>query len=377
MPDAVGESPPTTRPPAVEAERVVAADGRRPRVALCLSGGGLRATFFHLGVVRFLYESGLLCQAARGSVTDIFSVSGGSILASHMAANWENYSGDAESFKRAAGEVVAFGRSNIRGAILRRLALPWLSLAMIYLTWRELAPGTLALSGLSALAALLLLFPVFKYFGRRTKLLERRYKVLLGAHWRGFWRSPGLDVLNGNGRPRVHILATSLTSGEPCWFTATGLARHDPTKEEQGSPTELGPLASSLALATTASSAFPPFFPPVRLRGRDLGGNIQQQATFGEIYLADGGVFDSLGVDAVRRGARREPFAEVILSDASSPFDWKVDGIYHVAARTARSTDILMRRVALGDRASAHQDKTLGRVQTLRIRRLEQDPYGS
>ena len=49
-------------------------------IALTLSGGGFRATLFHLGVVRFLYEAKLLDK-----VTDICSVSGGSILAAHLA----------------------------------------------------------------------------------------------------------------------------------------------------------------------------------------------------------------------------------------------------------------------------------------------------
>ena len=54
-----------------------------PRLGLALSGGGLRATLFHLGVVRFLRDAGLL-----GEVTHIVSVSGGSILGAHLALNW-------------------------------------------------------------------------------------------------------------------------------------------------------------------------------------------------------------------------------------------------------------------------------------------------
>jgi predicted acylesterase/phospholipase RssA len=56
------------------------------RLGLALSGGGLRATLFHLGVVRFLRDAGLL-----GDVTHLVSVSGGSILGAHLALNWERY----------------------------------------------------------------------------------------------------------------------------------------------------------------------------------------------------------------------------------------------------------------------------------------------
>ena len=52
----------------------------RRGVALCLSGGGYRAALFHLGPLRRLNELNLLSQ-----VGTISSVSGGSILAAHLA----------------------------------------------------------------------------------------------------------------------------------------------------------------------------------------------------------------------------------------------------------------------------------------------------
>ena len=46
-----------------------------PAIALALSGGGIRAMVFHLGVLKCLAERGLLEQVARMS-----TVSGGSLL---------------------------------------------------------------------------------------------------------------------------------------------------------------------------------------------------------------------------------------------------------------------------------------------------------
>ena len=54
-----------------------------------LSGLSFRATFYHLGVVRFFRDSGALQD-----VIDIASVSGGSILAAHLVLNWNRYNGD-------------------------------------------------------------------------------------------------------------------------------------------------------------------------------------------------------------------------------------------------------------------------------------------
>jgi predicted acylesterase/phospholipase RssA len=56
------------------------------KMGLALSGGGFRGTLFHLGVVRFLRDAGVLRD-----VTHITSVSGGSILAAHLVLNWERY----------------------------------------------------------------------------------------------------------------------------------------------------------------------------------------------------------------------------------------------------------------------------------------------
>jgi NTE family protein len=60
----------------------------RRDIALCLSGGGFRAALFHLGAVRRLYERGVLQQ-----VKTITAVSGGSLLAAHLAEHWDTLSG--------------------------------------------------------------------------------------------------------------------------------------------------------------------------------------------------------------------------------------------------------------------------------------------
>lgn len=53
----------------------------RKGLALCLSGGGFRAALFHLGALRRLNELGIL-----SALDTITAVSGGSILAAHLAA---------------------------------------------------------------------------------------------------------------------------------------------------------------------------------------------------------------------------------------------------------------------------------------------------
>ncbi|HEY1858709.1 MAG TPA: patatin-like phospholipase family protein, partial [Gemmataceae bacterium] len=79
------------------------------RIGFALSGGGFRATLYHLGLVRFLRDAGIL-----PSVTHITAVSGGSILAAHLVLNWDRYNGSPEEFDAAASELLAFIRLDVR-----------------------------------------------------------------------------------------------------------------------------------------------------------------------------------------------------------------------------------------------------------------------
>src|SRR5439155_17700197 len=91
------------------------------RIGLALSGGGFRASLYHLGLVRFLRDGGILPR-----ITHITSVSGGSIFAAHLVLNWDRYNGSPGEFDAAAAEFLSFMRLDVRNRIARRflLALP-------------------------------------------------------------------------------------------------------------------------------------------------------------------------------------------------------------------------------------------------------------
>src|SRR5579871_3951532 len=79
---------------------------------------GFRATLYHLGLVRFLHDAGLLSQ-----VTHITSVSGGSVFAAHLALNWDRYNGSSGEFDAAASEILSFVQMDVRNRIARRFPL--------------------------------------------------------------------------------------------------------------------------------------------------------------------------------------------------------------------------------------------------------------
>src|SRR5207244_7718326 len=56
------------------------------KIGLALSGGGFRATLFHLGVVAAFRQLGRLKE-----VGVVSCVSGGSIIGAHLVLNWHRY----------------------------------------------------------------------------------------------------------------------------------------------------------------------------------------------------------------------------------------------------------------------------------------------
>src|SRR6516165_8769237 len=95
----------------------------RKGIALCLSGGGFRAALFHLGALRRLNELGILSK-----VDTIASVSGGSILAAHLATQMRPWPPPGTAFDPWQEKVEApfhqFVRNNIRTLpLLKRFLL--------------------------------------------------------------------------------------------------------------------------------------------------------------------------------------------------------------------------------------------------------------
>ena len=86
------------------------------RVGLCLSGGGFRATFFHLGLIKLLWDAQLL-----GTIKNVWSVSGGSILAANLALAWKESSSPPRKPRSIARACRCFklAQGNLRGRILR------------------------------------------------------------------------------------------------------------------------------------------------------------------------------------------------------------------------------------------------------------------
>ena len=229
------------------------------KIGLALSGGGFRASLYHLGLIRFLRDADILSQ-----VTHITSVSGGSIIAAHLALNWDRYNGSPEEFDAVASELLSFVNLDIRNRIVRRFPLN----IPLRLPRRLLGLSNRKLT--------------------RTGLLESHYEKYLYGD---------TSLFELPETPKLHILSTNLSEGCLCSFNRDGLlmVRRQPDKKIRIDHIQTG--LATVAMAVTSSSAFAGFFPPIELTGAEVGVSAGE---FGRQAYTDGGVFDNLGVRMFR-----------------------------------------------------------------------------
>ena len=276
-----------------------------PKLGLALSGGGFRATLYHLGVIRYLRDAGALQE-----VSDIASVSGGSILAAHLVLNWDKYTGDDDDFSAAASEIIDFVQFDIRNHIVRRLPLIY-SLKMF---------GKLARREMNYLSP--------------NAVLEKYYRELLYGDT-CLYELPDL--------PRLHILATNVSDGVLSVFNKNGLYIQRRNNDGGFEFEHIRGQMATLPRVVGASSAFPGFFPPVEISAEDLG---VREGQFPTESFTDGGVYDNLGTRAFSwLEDEVGTFDRVLVSDAGKPFQILGDQSLGFVGQSIRASDILWDRV--------------------------------
>jgi NTE family protein len=240
---------------------------RKPGVGLAVSGGGFRATLFHLGALWRLNQLGYLPKLERVS-----SVSGGSITAGRLAVAWKQLqfvNGVANNFQELVVEKLrGFCARNIDAAAIGEgTFLPWKTV---------------------------------------SEAVEEEYR----EHLLGEVRFPALP-----DKPRFVFDATNFATGVNFRFSKPyagdyriGLI-HNPDFR--------------VSLAVTASSAFPPVLSPVIVKPNPAsftkveGADLYDQVAYREkLYLTDGGVYDNMGLEPVW-----DDLETVLVSDAGAPMD--------------------------------------------------------
>ncbi len=223
---------------------------------LCLSGGGVRAIHFHLGVI----------EAHRKSlprIRAIVGVSGGAILGAYLTKNWHQFINKPDQALKS----------------LRH--------------WVRSAPRDRVLASSVRTA----------FLRNRSRSLEKMLEQLYGE----------VDIAScGLGAtspvPDLFVVASSLDRARPTVFGSL-----------DGGMIWFGdgePLAAKapLALAVAASSAYPGLFPAIRLTPKRVK---QAPGHFLPTWLTDGGIYDNSGYRVANELVRSEG-ENILLSDAGA-----------------------------------------------------------
>jgi predicted acylesterase/phospholipase RssA len=348
------------------------------RIGLALSGGGFRATLFHLGVIKFLFD-----EKQLETVGLVSAVSGGSVLAAHLILNWKKYTGTPEEFDAAAGELLNFVQTDIRGRVLRRWILGCVTIVPRFLLSKKKQWTLVNL--LQREYARLYRVPVDdSQSASTTKAGGNATTTPTNA---AAYREATLKDLR-NDRPAVRFNCTSLTTGDPCYFDQVGFGWFGDGFIKE----PISALGLPVAYAVTASSAFPPLFPPVDISHETL---ICDQAIFDhEQRLTDGGVYDNLGIGALTAKYKEKfsgpeqniPLNSILISDAEGNFDSDFETKYSFPVnRNVRANDLLMKRVSIfqledfessfeGAAAAEGQAKAFARIKIKEAIRNLDDP---
>jgi NTE family protein len=253
----------------------------RPSIALALSGGGIRAMVFHLGVFKHLAERGLLEDVARVS-----TVSGGSLLV---------------------------------GLLLQQNQMSWPTSEQFLASSLPALRESLCTRSLQWGAARQLLNPM------NWRFLLSRSNLLAQALQREWQVQAALADLPA--APEWSINGTTAENGKRFRFK-----RHDIGDYALGyASAGRFPLASALAV----SAAFPGGFGPLTLDARRFVWRRRSwddppetakpvEAAFQRLHLYDGGVYDNLGLEPFFDVGRQRPKHDggfIICSDAGAPLE--------------------------------------------------------
>jgi|tagenome__1003787_1003787.scaffolds.fasta_scaffold20795563_2 NTE family protein len=325
MPDEV--QPQSTIATAQEAASFQWDSGKiEPGIGLALSGGGYRAMLFHAGALARMNELGLLSRTQR-----IASVSGGSIIAGHLALSWTALgAADANqvfaNFKKIVVEpVLAFSRHSIDVVDALTGLLPWTSAS--------------------------------------DQVVQSYDKYLFGKKT--------LQQLPDT--PRFVFCATNLQTGVLWRFSK--LYAGDYVVGRIDKP------ATLVSQAVAASSAFPPVLSPCVLQfpagsftswpGTQVIPPNEIAAYRSKVILTDGGVYDNHGIEPIVKR-----YLTNFVSDGGAPFgrsaelhtDWisqlrRILDVEDNQVRALRRRDLIDRFIAgnkVGDETRLTGDARMG-----------------
>ncbi len=295
------------------------------RVGLSLSGGGFRATIYHLGTLKKLMEMRILDKI------DIISTnSGGSIT----GASYGLYGHNFEQFEKVLKEGV---KSSVVGAVIksRRILIP-LCLSFLWFTViTYLLFTNIAWLSLILFVSYIAIFLFFQYeIFPISDLNEKIYNKY-------FFKNSTLSDFSDN--VELAINTTNLETGT--LFTFSERKMEDSSYKyikDGGDPVLFESKKFPVARAVAASTCVPFIFSPVKIHPSYY----KNKGDIKRVYprLVDGGVYDNQGVHKITWEKSSYNCQTVIVSDAGNmmPFKHRYTNVLSLLIRTS---DVFMDRI--------------------------------
>ncbi|MBY0245910.1 MAG: patatin-like phospholipase family protein [Sphingobacteriaceae bacterium] len=290
------------------------------KVGLALSGGGYRATAYHLGTLKKLHELGIL-----NDISVISAVSGGSITAAAYGI----------SCKDDFGEFYRCVEGGLQQSIIKELILDY----RVFIPIIMLLISTLVLifipSILTLIFFVLLLFIFWKLEYKILPLSQVNSKTLDKI----YFKHKKLPEL-GNCKKTILINATNIDTGRP--FSFSNLKMSDSLYEFGKGLKQTNFIHDkfNISQAVSASICVPFAFSPVKINKQYFTNKNAQINP----RLVDGGLYDNQGIHKLTEEKSYYNCDALIISDAGqdTSFEKPCNNAFSLLIRTS---DILMNRI--------------------------------
>lgn len=289
----------------------------KKRIGLGLSGGGYRATAYHIGTLKKLNELGIL-----ENIDVISCISGGSILGAFYGLNKDNF----EVFEEKAKLAV---KKNVVGAVITS---KWFYLALLTIILTSYITLKLHVF-FFILWLILLLFIQFKLFPIS--------KLIIKAYDKYFYNQYTLNKLPK--KPIIAINTTNIESGRLFTFSRNKMS--DSFYEypaDKSQPIKFKSEIFPISHAVMASTCVPFAFSPIKIQERYF----EKESDYLKVHplLIDGGIYDNQGIHKLQQKGSSYECDFIIISDAGAS-QLSSKNIRNQFILLSKTVDLLMNRI--------------------------------
>ncbi len=295
------------------------------RIGLSLSGGGYRATIYHLGTLRKLREMNILDK-----IDVISTISGGSITGAYFGLTNTNF----EEFENGIKRIV---KINIIRKILFSKRFVTITIFILILLASTIFLLFTKIAWLSALILLLTIFFLIKYQYKIFPVSQ----IVASLYSKLFFKNKCIKDLNNN--PLIAINSTNIETGRQFTFSKNKMS--DSAYEfpsDKGIAIKFKHQDFPLGLAVSASTCVPFAFSPIYIDKKYF----QNEADFKRVKpcLVDGGVYDNQGIHKLTQKNSSYECDVIIVSDAGNIMP-RFSSFKNVFQLLVRTSDIFMNRI--------------------------------